>query len=72
MTKLYNILKSHGVTMYAVAKAGGWSWQQVAAWVKGSRAMRLKTFIELQQVLTDTFGIEIEITDLQKEKGGEE
>ena len=69
MTKLYDILKSHGVTMYAVAKAGGWSWQQVAAWVKGSRTMQLKTFIELQQVMTDTFGIEIEITDLENEKG---
>lgn len=67
MTKLYNILKSHGVTLYAVAKAGGWSWQQVAAWVKGSRSMQIKTFIELQQVLTDQFGIEIEITDLEKE-----
>lgn len=65
MTKLYNILKSHGVTLYAVAKAGGWSWQQVAAWVKGSRTMQIKTFIELQQVLTDNFGIEIEITDLE-------
>jgi hypothetical protein len=71
MTKLYDILKSHGVTMYAVAKAGGWSWQQVAAWVKGSRTMQLKTFIELKQVLTDQFGIEIEIADLEKEKGGD-
>ena len=72
MTKLYNILKSHGVTMYAVAKAGGWSWQQVAAWVKGSRTMQLKTFVELQQILTDNFGIEIEITDLELQKGGGE
>ena len=71
MTKLYNILKSHGVTLYAVAKAGGWSWQQVAAWVKGSRTMQLKTFVELQQILTDNFGIEIEITDLDKEKRGD-
>ena len=71
MTKLYDILKSHGVTMYAVAKAGGWSWQQVAAWVKGSRTMQLKTFVELQQILTDNFGIEIEITDLDKEKRGD-
>ena len=68
MTKLYDILKSHGVTMYAVAKAGGWSWQQVAAWVKGSRTMQLKTFVELQQILTDNFGIEIEITDLKKNR----
>ncbi|MBQ1196632.1 MAG: helix-turn-helix transcriptional regulator [Rikenellaceae bacterium] len=71
MTKLYDILKSHGVTMYAVAKAGGWSWQQVAAWVKGSRTMQLKTFIELQQVMTDNFGIEIEITDLKKTESNE-
>lgn len=72
MTKLYDILKSHGVTIYAVAKAGGWSWQQVAAWVKGSRTMQIKTFIELQQVLTDNFGIEIEITDLEKEENNEQ
>ena len=72
MTKLYDILKSHGVTMYAVAKAGGWSWQQVAAWVKGSRTMQIKTFIELQQVLTDNFGIEIEITDLEKSENYEQ
>ena len=71
MTKLYDILKRHGVTLYAVAKAGGWSWQQVAAWVKGSRTMQLKTFVELQQILTDNFGIEIEITDLDKEKRGD-
>ena len=71
MTKLYDILKSHGVTMYAVAKAGGWSWQQVAAWVKGSRTMQIKTFIELQQVMTDNFGIEIEITDLKKTESNE-
>lgn len=72
MTKLYDILKSHGVTLYAVAKAGGWSWQQVAAWVKGSRTMQIKTFFELQQVLTDNFGIEIEITDLEKEECDEQ
>lgn len=72
MRKLYNILKSHGVTIYAVAKAGGWSWQQVAAWVKGSRAMRIKTFIELQQVMTDNFGIEIKLEDLEREKEGDE
>lgn len=71
MTKLYDILKSHGVTLYAVAKAGGWSWQQVAAWVKGSRTMQLKTFVELQQILTDNFGIEIEITDLKKTESNE-
>lgn len=72
MTKLYDILKSHGVTLYAVAKAGGWSWQQVAAWVKGSRTMQVATFLELKQVLTDNFGIEIEITDLDKEENNEQ
>ena len=72
MTKLYDILKSHGVTLYAVAKAGGWSWQQVAAWVKGSRTMQVATFLELKQTLADTFGIEIEITNLEKEEGGDE
>lgn len=72
MTKLYDILKSHGVTLYAVAKAGGWSWQQVASWVKGSRTMQIKTFIDLQQVLTDNFGIEIEITDLEKSENYEQ
>lgn len=72
MTKLYDILKSYGVTMYAVAKAGGWSWQQVAAWVKGSRSMQVDTFLELKQVLTDNFGIEIEITDLKKNENDEQ
>lgn len=72
MTKLYEILKSHGVTLYAVAKAGGWSWQQVAAWVKGSRTMQVATFLELKQVLTDNFGIEIEITDLEKIESNEQ
>jgi hypothetical protein len=65
MTKLYDILKSHGVTLYAVAKAGGWSWQQVAAWVKGSRTMHVATFLELKHVLAEDFGIEIEITDFE-------
>ena len=72
MTKLYDILKSHGVTMYAVAKAGGWSWQQVAAWVKGSRTMQVATFLELKQTLTDNFGIEIEITDLERTESDEQ
>lgn len=72
MTKLYDILKSHGVTLYAVARAGGWSWQQVAAWVKGSRTMQVATFLELRQVLTDNFGIEIEITDLEKTESDEQ
>ena len=71
MTKLYDILKSHGVTLYAVAKAGGWSWQQVAAWVKGSRTMQVATFLEFKQVLTDNFGIEIEITDFEKTESNE-
>ena len=71
MTKLYDILKRHGVTLYAVAKAGGWSWQQVAAWVKGSRTMQVATFLELKQVLTDNFGIEIEITDFEKTESNE-
>lgn len=71
MTKLYEILKSHGVTLYAVARAGGWSWQQVAAWVKGSRTMQVATFLELKQVMLDNFGIEIEITDLEKDESNE-
>ena len=69
---LYYKLKDHGVTIYAVAKAGGWSWQQVASWVKGSRTMQVATFLELRQAIKDNFGIEIEITDLEKEEGGEE
>lgn len=72
MTKLYDILKSHGVTLYAVAKAGGWSWQQVAAWVKGSRTMQVATFLELKKVLKDNFGIEIEISDLEKTENDEQ
>ena len=69
---LYYKLKSHGVTIYAVAKAGGWSWQQVAEWVKGSRTMQVATFLELKRVLTDNFGIEIKITDLEKEESDEQ
>lgn len=72
MTKLYYKLKSHGVTLYAVAKSGGWSWQQVAAWVKGSRTMQVATFLELKQVLTDNFGIEIEISDFEKTENNEQ
>lgn len=71
MTKLYYKLKSHGVTLYAVAKAGGWSWQQVAAWVKGTRTMQVATFLELKQILADDFGVEIEITDIEKQEGGD-
>lgn len=70
MTKLYYILKSHGVTIYAVAKAGGWSWQQVAAWVKGSTVPHLNTFMELQNVLWESFGIRIELYDLEMVEGG--
>lgn len=72
MTKLYDKLKSHGVTFYAVAKAGGWSWQQVASWVKGSRSMQVATFLELKKVLTDRFGIEIEISDMDNEDNNEQ
>lgn len=71
MTKLYYKLKSHGVTLYAVAKAGGWSWQQVAAWVKGTRTMQVATFMDLKQILSDDFGVEIEITDMEKQEGGD-
>lgn len=72
MTKLFYKLKSHGVTLYAVAKAGGWSWQQVSSWVKGSRSMQVATFLELKQVLTDNFGIEIEISDFEKTENNEQ
>lgn len=71
MTKLFYKLKSHGVTLYAVANAGGWSWQQVAAWVKGTRTMQVATFLELKQTLADNFGIEIEITDIEKQEGSD-
>lgn len=71
MTKLFYKLKSHGVTLYAVAKAGGWSWQQVAAWVKGTRTMKVATFLELKQILADDFGVEIEITDIEKQEGSD-
>lgn len=61
---LYKKLKSHGVTIYAVAKAGEWSWQQVAGWVKGTRVPQLETFRNLQRVMVDYFGIEIELEDV--------
>ena len=64
----YNKLKSHGVTMYAVAKAGGWSWQQVASWTNGKRVPQIATFKQLQRVMLD-FGIEIDVDDFGK--GGE-
>lgn len=64
----YHKLKSHGVTMYAVAKAGGWSWQQVASWTNGKRVPQIATFKALQRVMLD-FGIEIDVDDFGK--GGE-
>lgn len=57
-------MKSHGVTIYAVAKAGGWSWQQVAAWAKGSTVPQLATFQDLQRVMRNHFGIEIDLEDV--------
>lgn len=65
---LYKKLKSHGVTIYAVAKAGGWSWQQVACWANGKRVPQIATFKELQRVMHN-FGIEIDVDDFGK--GGE-
>ena len=64
MTKLYDILKSHGVTLYAVAKAGGWSWQQVAGWVKGTRVPQLSTFRSLHRIMNKEFGIDVELEDV--------
>ena len=64
----YNKLKSHGVTMYAVAKVGGWSWQQVACWANGERVPQIATFKLLQRIMQD-FGIEIDVDDFGK--GGE-
>lgn len=61
---LYTKLKGHGVSIYAVAKAGGWSWQQVAAWAKGSTVPQLATFIDLQRVMRNHFGIEITLEDV--------
>lgn len=66
---LYQKLKDHGVTIYAVAKAGGWSWQQVAAWAKGSTAPQLATFQDLQRVMR---GFDIEITIEDVGRGGKE
>lgn len=61
---LYKKMKDHGVSIYAVAKAGGWSWQQVAAWAKGSTVPQLATFQDLQRVLGDFFEIEITLDDV--------
>lgn len=60
---LYSKLKDHGVSIYAVAKAGGWSWQQVAAWAKGSTVPQLATFQNLQRVMRG-FGVEITLEDV--------
>lgn len=65
----YNKLKSHGVTMYAVAKAGGWSWQQVAEWAKGRRVPQIKTYCQLHTVMLREFDITITLNDFGK--GGE-
>ena len=65
----YEKLRSHGVTIYAVAKAGGWSWQQVASWTNGKRVPQIATFKQLQSVMLD-FGIEIDVDDFGK--GGED
>lgn len=65
----YNKLKGHGVTMYSVAKAGDWSWQQVAKWANGTHVPQIVTFKRLQRVMQD-FGIEIDVDDFGK--GGEE
>lgn len=65
----YYKLKSHGVTMYAVAKAGGWSWQQVACWANGTRIPQIATFKALQRIMLD-FGIEIDVDDFGR--GGKE
>lgn len=67
---LYRKLKSHGVTIYAVAKAGGWSWQQVASWVKGTRMPHFSTFGALRRVLQEKFDIEIDVYDIGE--GGKE
>lgn len=61
---LYQKLKDHGVSIYAVAKAGGWSWQQVAAWAKGSTVPQLATFQDIQRVMRRDFGIEINLDDV--------
>lgn len=61
---LYYKLKDHGVTIYAVAKAGGWSWQQVAGWVKGTRVPQVGTFRTLRSVMKMEFGIDVELEDV--------
>ena len=61
---LYYKLKSHGVTIYSVAKAGGWSWQQVAGWVKGTRVPHLATFRNIRSVMKSKFDIDVELEDV--------
>lgn len=61
---LYYKLKDHGVTIYAVAKAGGWSWQQVAGWVKGTRVPQVGTFRTLRRIMHKEFGIDVELEDV--------
>lgn len=61
---LYYKLKDHGLTIYAVAKAGGWSWQQVASWVKGTRVPQLATLRDLRQILHNKFGIDVGLEDV--------
>ena len=63
-TNLKKKMQAAGVSMYAVAKKGGWSWQQVAEWCKGRRAPQLNTFNKLKKVL-GKLGVEITIEDLQ-------
>lgn len=65
----YNKLKSHGITVYAVAKVGDWSWQQVYCWAHGTRVPQIATFKQLRRVMA-AFGIEIDVDDFGK--GGEE
>lgn len=64
-TNLKKKLQAAGVSMYAVAKKGGWSWQQVSEWCKGRRAPQLNTFKQLKNVLAQ-LGVKITIDDLQK------
>lgn len=64
----YNKLKSHGVTMYAVAKAGGWSWQQVSGWANGTRVPQIANFIMLKRIMRE-LGIDIDVDDFGKGGG---
>lgn len=64
-TNLKKKLQAAGVSMYAVAKKGGWSWQQVASWCKGRTTPQLATFKKLKDILAQ-LGVEIDIEDLQQ------